>query len=177
MQATSSLVHIPVSAAAFIKCLSACCARGISGPERYLPHVLYLVSLFSSNPDAGARFLFSLSCLPHCFFGGRGGGGVAILWNKLNHEAGRVQTDKRKKKCPSCNEMNPMSVKVRDEGGKKKSMSVLGARHLKQFVLFGGTDDAYQVQERASRRWSPWNDFQTGPVIRPLTEPKGARTD
>lgn len=27
--------------------------------------------------------------------------------------AGRVQIDKRKKKCPSCNEMNPMSVKVR----------------------------------------------------------------
>lgn len=26
--------------------------------------------------------------------------------------AGRVQTDKRKKKCPSCGEMNPMSVKV-----------------------------------------------------------------
>lgn len=26
--------------------------------------------------------------------------------------AGRVQTDKRKKKCPSCSEMNPMSVKV-----------------------------------------------------------------
>ena len=25
---------------------------------------------------------------------------------------GRVQIDKRKKKCPSCNEMNPMSVKV-----------------------------------------------------------------
>ena len=32
---------------------------------------------------------------------------------------GRVQTDKRKKKCPSCNEMNPMSVKVREKAREK----------------------------------------------------------
>ena len=46
-----------------------------------------------------------------------------MLWSslvgKIKHETGRVQTDKRKKKCPSCNEMNPMSVKVRHESRDK----------------------------------------------------------
>ncbi|CAN0131795.1 unnamed protein product, partial [Ascophyllum nodosum] len=37
-----------------------------------------------------------------------------VSWRKSSGQrrAGRVQTDKRKKKCPSCNEMNPMSVKI-----------------------------------------------------------------
>ncbi|CAM9924239.1 unnamed protein product, partial [Ectocarpus fasciculatus] len=37
-----------------------------------------------------------------------------VSWRKTSGQrrTGRVQTDKRKKKCPSCNEMNPMSVKA-----------------------------------------------------------------
>lgn len=40
-------------------------------------------------------------------------GADLVTLSSPGESSGRVQTDKRKKKCPSCNEMNPMSVKVR----------------------------------------------------------------
>ncbi|CAM9554270.1 unnamed protein product, partial [Scytosiphon promiscuus] len=90
-----------------------------------------------------------------------------VSWRKTSGQrrAGRVQTDKRKKKCPSCNEMNPMSVKACRECD---TVFPVGAR-LDSVVTSEELREKYNFEPEFNKDGTPMIEKILG--RRPMKEP------